>query len=683
MCFAVILGLAALGRYGVTPLSASSMGQPEFDRPETLELIARARALRELPASERPELSYHAQAEGHIYFFLDPDAGGEPVPMRVDQVALDFFRGPRGQTRQVVAATRKQELLPVRDFRYYLDRLTAIQNGFGDRIEIGEGLDVRGILHPLAQGGDELYRYRIVDSVTVSVHTMATPIQVYEVAVRPRRDDVPAFWGSVFLEARTGALARMAFTFTPASYVDPRSDQIHVQLEHGLWDGVFWLPYRQVVEVRREVPRLDLPVGSVIRAILQVTDYNFDTLIEPSFFEGPRVTLPPNGGGDSTRFRTGLLDGMAAQGLSPANLADVQAQARRWARDRVVSGLPRLRLHARQASSVLRVNRAEGIAMGIGASYAAGSSLRLDGVAGWGTNSRWLHVGARGRWSSSGGETTLEFFRRQLRDSGPHPGAAGLVNSLATALRSTDYTDPHFASGARISVERFLDERTGVSLAASWERHAGPPLSPWSTGLGSTTPTRRLRPVQEGALARLHVGARRQWGGMGAWGGNVEVWASGGRWRGEAHATIAMTLGGRAASADLARQARLTLEGGVSGGAVPHQLLFLLGGRNTLPGHRYRSYGGRRYLLAQAEATQALVQGWLTARFGAGAGATGSLSAAARKGWGLATTEGVAGYVALGIATFHDIVRVDGAWGLPGGALEIVLSVDPRWSPFL
>ena len=41
------------------------------------------------------------------------------------------------------------------------------------------------------------------------------------------------------------------------------------------------------------------------------------------------------------------------------------------------------------------------------------------------------------------------------------------------------------------------------------------------------------------------------------------------------------------------------------------------------------------------------------------------------------------GYAGLGVATLHDVLRLDGAWGIGGGDLELMVSVDPRLTPYL
>ena len=656
-----------------------------FDDSATLSLVRTARALRVAGVSNPDSVTYEARAEGHIYFYLERDDGGDPVPMRVDQVAVDLYRSRDGRTRQIVRGLRRQEFLPVKDFRYYVDRLTAVQNGFGNRISIGQGYDVRDVPHPLGYQAEAHYHYRIVDSIRVTVPTMPAPIRVYEIEVRPRREDVPAFVGSIFLEATTGALARMVFSFTPASYIDRRNDRINVRLEHELWEDTWWLPYRQVVEVRREIPELDLPVGTVIRATLKVTDYNFEPDLPPEFFSGPPITLARYGAADSSEFREGLMDRMAEEGLSPVSLTTIEAEARRIAREQVVSGLPRTRLYADRFSSLLRANRAEGVYLGVGISFAPRPALKLDGMAGYGFASRKVSATLRGRWTADDAttRTTLELYGHQLRDAGPRSGASTAMNTLSTLFRNLDYTDPYFATGARAA----FDHQVGgggarIHLGAAWEDFSG--LSaPWSGGLGASNRLRPLLPVEEGVFASGGGGFAYQWGAVPTWGAEVALRATAGRWHGSGSGTVTARVDARVATRDLSRHARLALEAGASRGTLPHQLFFFLGGRGTLPGHPYRAYGGRQFLLARGEASFTVVPIWLTARLLVGAGALGATLAALAEDWAVTSTNGWRGYAGAGISTVHNILRIDGVWGLPGGAFELVLSVDPRLRPFL
>lgn len=710
--------LCALGALLGTPPSAhavaghpqaiSARGAPavsQADDSAALALVRKARALRATALVGGATPAYKARAEGHVYFYLDREDGGAPVPMRVDQVALDLFQDESGRTGQVMRGRRRKQFLPVRDFEYYIDRLTAVQNGFGDRIAVGEGMDVRDVPHPLSALGEAHYRYRLAGLVQLRVPSLPSPVRVREVEVRPRDPARPAFVGSVFLESATGGLVGMAFSFTPASYVDPRVDRVAIRLDHALWRERYWLPYRQSVEVRREMPRLDLPVGAVIRAKLEVTEYDFewdagDARPDDGFSPGSPVARTPYGAAPAGQFKVGLTERMADEGLVPVSPAAVEAEARRLARhaarERLLGGLPRLRLHADRFSSVFRANRVEGAHMGLGASFAASSSVDARALAGYGTGNRKVSASVRARWRLPERPATLsaEAYAGRLRDIGPRPGASGTVNTLATLALNEDYTDPYFASGGRLTVERRAPEGHRAWAAGFAERHRRAEqvwfggdgvegvegVAGASDGGGRFRP---VRPVAEGVHAGLEAGYGRVWGGLGRWGGGATFTASASWWEGVAVGSVLLRLEGRTAAQDLSRKASISLEAGRSWGALPPQLLFYLGGRGTLPGHPFREYGGRAFVLATGEASLVVAPGWLALRALVGAGAAGATPDALRESWGLRRTEGLLGYVGAGVATLHDTVRLDGAWGFPGGAFELSLSASPWLRPYL
>ena len=269
-----------------------------WDGPEALELVARGRQAREDLAASVDLQTYEARIEGHVYFFIDPEQG-ERYLIRVDQIATEVHWMAPDLVRQRVVGERSETRLPVQEFDYYLDRLTLVPHGFADEIQIGSGLDVRGVPHPFAQdahtGGPEgaPYEFRLGESLSLSVPGRTEPIRIQEIGVRPRNQDLPGILGTIHVDLLSGSIVRMAFTFTPASYVDPRNERISVELDYGLWEGRHWLPNEQRIEVRREIPAVDIGVGTVIRAVLQVRGYTFDTPLPESFRSAPAVTFAP------------------------------------------------------------------------------------------------------------------------------------------------------------------------------------------------------------------------------------------------------------------------------------------------------------------------------------------------------------------------------------------------------
>ncbi|MDH3223511.1 MAG: hypothetical protein OEO23_07330, partial [Gemmatimonadota bacterium] len=521
-----------------------------------LQLVERARAYRsQVGASERVH-SYRAEAEGHIYFYLDREDGGDPIPMRVDQVAVDLYWKSPDSTHQEIRALRKRELLPVKDFHYYIDRLTAVQNGFGDVVSIGEGRDVRSVPHPLSPPGRQLYRFRIVDQITVRVPSLPAPVKVYEVQVRPVDPSLPAITGSLTIDAESGALTRARFTFTPASYVDPRVDNVTVSLEHALWEDKHWLPYKQVLEVRREIPELDLPVGSMIRATLEVNDYLFNPPLDDLRFATARIKRPDYTTADTSAFRSGLMDHMEAEGLTPVTMEQLQTEARQTVRDQMVSGLPRFRFYTDRFSSVFRANRAEGVYLGGGASFSPHQAVRVEAQAGHGMGNGQSSGTLRAGWappSHPSTELSLEIRGHALADLGPRPGASGAVTSLYALLGEPGLSDPYFTTGATAAWTRTLDGGGALSLEGHVDRHETARQAWLQPPLGSSA-LRPLSPIEEGTRFGAEAEYRHRWGGQDGWGATTRFKAGADRWEGRTLVSGSLEAASRVVSRDLRRQ---------------------------------------------------------------------------------------------------------------------------------
>jgi hypothetical protein len=155
---------------------------------------------------------------------------------------------------------------------------------------MGDGDEVEAVLHPVGPGSESVYDFWLADSLTVSYAGGAEEVRVYEVRVRPRDFERPGFVGTIYLDRATAAVVRMRFSFTAASYIDPYVDHIRIALDNSLWMGRFWLPYQQEIEIRREIPTLDLMLGSVIQGRFDVRGYDFNVELDDRVFAGRRVT---------------------------------------------------------------------------------------------------------------------------------------------------------------------------------------------------------------------------------------------------------------------------------------------------------------------------------------------------------------------------------------------------------
>ena len=118
------------------------------------------------------------------------------------------------------------------------------------------------ITHPLDVGSDSLYEFSSGDLATIRLPSGGT-IDLREIRVRPRRPSEKLIVGSLWVDAARGSLVRAAYRpSTPVDLWPILSAELHgddeknavkrfgpylgnvreVLIEHGLYDGRFWLP---------------------------------------------------------------------------------------------------------------------------------------------------------------------------------------------------------------------------------------------------------------------------------------------------------------------------------------------------------------------------------------------------------------------------------------------------------
>ena len=661
-----------------------------WNGPRVSRLIRAAVAARRHGWSDSTLRSFRARARGHVYF-LGSLGGGSATPgpdeerlVRADQVALRIRWQAPGRWQQTLVGRRGERRLPA-GLHYHIDHLTAVMENFGDRIRMGEGTEVRDVVHPVAPEGPGLYDYRLADSLGMRVAGRERTI--YRVEVRPSDPDAAAVVGEIHLAARSKAVVRMRITFTPAAYRDPELERITVDLRSALWDGRWWLPARQATTVRRRSRWLDLPLSGVIRTRLRIFGYEINPEEPVRLPPGQRVlTLPEERLEAFDGWREGLYAGLPEIGAwGEAGTGRIRRRARAIARDRVLSAGPRLAPSVPALSELFRVRRAEGVRLGAGWRFRLDEARTLEVAAGHPFEAGGLawRAGYRGPLA---GEVELEaaVFGDRLADVGPWPAASGLASTLGFVVRGEDFTDPYRRTGGRAGIALPAGGgrlRAGLAFAshARAEAVAEPP---------GDDPVRRVRPVDEGDLAAVTGGWRRPLGE-----------AAGGRWT--------LDLAGEAATGEVGDfgftrlTARLRarsgpalapwgwrLDGGLGllGGEPPPQRLLLVGGRGTVPGHAFRAWGGDRAAWLRLEASRDLAGPWVSARAVAAAGwaelAGPGVPAARRfggaRGGELAGTSGIEASAGVGVGLVDGLVRVDLVRGLEGGRWEWIVALDRR-----
>src|SRR3989441_10812439 len=89
-------------------------------------------------------------------------------------------------------------------------------------------------------------------------------VRVVTLRVRPKDFGLPRIVGTLYLDAETADLVRMAFNFTPRSYLDAELEDVSIVLDNALWERRYWLPYRQELEIRRRPEWLAVPGRGIL-----------------------------------------------------------------------------------------------------------------------------------------------------------------------------------------------------------------------------------------------------------------------------------------------------------------------------------------------------------------------------------------------------------------------------------
>jgi hypothetical protein len=643
------------------------------------ELLARARARREQPRGDTALRNYSARAAGHIYFYLDDrDNADKRTLVKVDQVALELHWAAPNRTKQRIVGLRDESRLPNR-MRYHLDHLTVVQNGFGDIIRLGDGDEVRDVPHPAAAGSDTIYDFRLGDSLTLNF-VGQPPVRVYEVHVRPRRNDRSALIGSIFIDEASADIVRMTFTFTPASYVDRRLDYINISLDNGLWSGRYWLPNEQFVEIRRQIPELDFVAGAVIKGRLRVYDYRFNQELPRELFFGAPVEASPTAQREKFAFDEPLYAGLDREGLtSPPQIDVLRKQALELIRRQKLSGLPKVRLHIPNASSVFRFNRAEGAYFGAGLSYVPVGSLRYDGSFGYAEGAAQGAASLTMRYKPSAqGHIALRAFANDLRDIGWRPGLPGALNTLSSALAGDDYLDPYYATGAALEFLKPIGATWRLQMRGTFEAQRSARLEALDALIGNSL-FRPVRPVERGTLTSLHASFGGALLERERYDLNASLGLEAGLWQGDGFLRPTAELGLAYTSSSRKTTAALQASGGFVSARAPDQMLFLLGGYGSIPGYSYRNLTGDSFWLLEAEVSRQILGPWIRLR------ATGAYGGVHRPNplpefWPGSRTHGSS--VGLGMGFIYDIIRFDLVRG-GSNSPRVIFSVKPDFRGML
>jgi hypothetical protein len=428
------------------------------------DLVQRATDRRAQQLADTGLRDYHATAHGYVTFLAQLGEGFREPPriVKADELLLEVYWRAPNLSKQLIMGRRDTTLLPT-DIQYHRDHLGIVQNNFPAIIRLGDGDEVRDVPHPLSVSGLREYEFALADSLRITIPGRV--IDVYEVKVRPADDSEARLIGALYLERETGQVVRMAFSFTRAAYLDRQLEDLFVVLENGLVGTRFWLPLHQEVEIRRSATWMDFPIRGIIRGRWEIGGYELNTGLPGVSFAGPEISV---GRADlrydwpSARILDSLPPDVRVVGAD--EIRRVQAEARALVRTQALRRDRNSVFAASGITDIVRFNRAEGTALGGGATARVGAGFRITARARYGTADDEIKAGGTLSWSAPIGHTFQLFAERDYAEVGVVPERSQLVNSLAAQEFASDYTDPFWTT-------RIGGGAAGSARGVSWGFH--------------------------------------------------------------------------------------------------------------------------------------------------------------------------------------------------------------------
>ncbi|HVH68852.1 MAG TPA: hypothetical protein VM716_13365 [Gemmatimonadales bacterium] len=541
---------------------------------------------------------YKAQAHGFLFFLgaFGQGLADPPRLVKADQLELEVYWKAPASSKQRVVGWRDQALLPT-DINYHRDHLGIIQNNFGAAIRLGEGDEVRDVPHPLAPAGPALYDFALGDTTTIVFP--GREVRVVALRVRPKDFGLPRIVGTLYVDAESADLVRMAFNFTPRSYLDPELEDVSIVLDNALEEQRYWLPYRQEIEIRRRATWLDVPARGIIRARWEIDGYALNLGLANSWFAGEEITFLPKAERDSFPWKEPLAAALqdVAEPVRQNDLARVRAQVEEIAGRRALTGLKARRLGVRGVSDLLHANRVEGLTPGAGIVLRGGGErreLRARGSYGFGDR---RPKGALSAVDRQGRGALEAGVYREVRDVGDAPVIAPLLNSFSSQEFGLDYGDYYLADGGRLTY------RHGVGARSEWRVTVGRE-SIGSLPIVAVPANGRFRPnppLGGTGVDLVQLGLERKSEGFAVLRDlHYELLLEGGRRDGGVDFLRLSTVGHVLVPVGATR-VLVRAQGGVASANLPAHRAFVLGGRGTLLGDEFRRWGGARMALVHVE----------------------------------------------------------------------------------
>jgi len=260
-------------------LSAAAFQTPQpdtaspYSSPAVQQLVERAMARRR--TSDSAVADYQATIHYRLSFAIARSVWTRaPATAVEEQVARVQWQRPNDLRIDVIGRrfrSRRQDV----ELSSVWARPWFVPRGVDDSVRIfSSRFPATGALHPLASTGPAWYRYSLTGDLAVTPAGGGT-LHLYRIQVTPRRTGPALIAGQLWIDSASAQVVRMTFRYLgTALWVRPekgpegpdsakarrinsmanRIVSVDADLEYGLQDGRYWMPYRQVIAGRVRVP---------------------------------------------------------------------------------------------------------------------------------------------------------------------------------------------------------------------------------------------------------------------------------------------------------------------------------------------------------------------------------------------------------------------------------------------
>lgn len=412
-----------------------------------------------------------------------------------------------------------------------------VPRSLGDSVRIfGNDFPERAALHPLAADAPDWYRYTLGDSLSIAMPN-GESVTLVSVEFAPRRVAEALIVGRLWLDRATAEVVRLSFQYvgtglwvTPdegtrrdsssarrANSLINRILSVSGDLEYALQEGRYWMPYRQVIAGRIQIPIISDLVFP-FEAITTFSDYAINTG-EPIPFRVVLDTVPltaqerrarrdslsrerrdPDAVPDADRVRTWAgrlgqggrfemrrppLDSLreyAAWGDSldfdlsatearrlRESLADLERLAARLPGR--MTGRPGSGFSYERLADLIRYNRVQGLSLGAGYQVRVPGTAftQVFGTARYGFSDQRINLRASVVRDAPNGRWTLSGYR-EVTGVDPLRRGGELANTWRGIVMGRDENDYLLATGGRVSFETSVALGTELTLWAGAER---------------------------------------------------------------------------------------------------------------------------------------------------------------------------------------------------------------------